>query len=208
MALIQVFFVVAVLLGDPTPSLHGRPQCAGSRSLLLLIDSSRSMTNYGILDKLQLALKALVPSLDETLRLSIINFDDAPHVTLEEVLMDDAGKLAATDTLQTLTAGNGSKLETALAVVAKRIKSPSPCKQILLITDGTLSEGAASLQSQVEALHARGPVLSALLISASRDYATLKALVHAGGGELSQVRSADQILGGLKGMLRRMGALA
>lgn len=205
--MIQLLITFAIFFTADPSAGAARANCAGQRSLHLVIDSSGNMERDGLTEKLVLALDRLIPTLDQSLQLSIIAFGTTPTVLLADTTMDESGKLKAMTAIHKLAPAGDSVLDLAVDAVAKQIRSPSPCQNILLITDGTLTGDNAALQSKVETLHSRGPVFSAFFISRSREYQWLSDLVRSGGGELSQVRTADQAFSGLKGALRRMGAL-
>ncbi len=156
-------------------------------NLTFLIDSSVSMFAADRLPIVLEGIRALLPSLGERDRLSIISYAAGTRTLLEQMRPDRSVFVEAA--LDEFRPGSGSAgpggMEAAFTAAGRNLSAEN-LNRVILATDGDYALGAAStaaLQAQITAQRARGIRLSAITVGldAPAD-TTMRALAHAGGG--------------------------
>lgn len=156
-------------------------------NLTFLIDSSVSMFAPDRLPIVLEGIRALLPTLGERDRISIISYAAGTRTLLEQMRPDRRVFVeAALDEFRPGSGGAGPGGMDAAFAAAGRNLSSGNLNRVILVTDGDYALGAASpaaLQAQIKAQRTRGIRLSTITVGldAPAD-TTMRALAHAGGG--------------------------
>jgi len=156
-------------------------------NLTFLIDASVSMFAADRMPIIVEGIRALMPSLGERDRLSIISYAAGTRPLLEQMRGDRRVFIEAA--LDELRPGGGSPgaggMETAYGVAGRNLDAGA-INQVILVTDGDFGLGAASpqaLEAMIRARRERGIRLGTITVGldAPAD-TTMRGLAHAGGG--------------------------
>jgi Mg-chelatase subunit ChlD len=139
-------------LGDPVDiRLRIDGQCPGrgeALSLALVVDSSRSMSWDGALERAQEAAVELLSRLDPaSARVSLVSFADSAAV-LRPL---DADLPAAAAAVLALEAGGDTRLSEAIALAARSLEGETGRRAILFLTDGGFKDDPRTAAAEAEA---------------------------------------------------------
>ena len=155
-------------------------------NLVFLIDSSASMAPADRLPVIQGAIRALLPSLTERDRISILTYGAGSRTLLDAMRGDR--RLFIETALDDLRPGGNqpgaNAIETAYALAAKN-RAPGAINRVILAGDGDLEMGvpAAALEPLVRAQQARGIQLTSLGVGLDNvGDGRIRALARAGNG--------------------------
>jgi Ca-activated chloride channel family protein len=182
-------------------------------SVVLVTDVSRSMSATDVSPtRLEAARQAALSFLDKVpgeLRVGLVSFSDVAQ-TLQTPTTDRAAVSGALSTLQPISGtATGAGLGTALTDLKVRNADPSarrPPAAIVLLSDGSATDGAAADQVAAEAKRLRVPIYTVALgtpdgtitlqgrvLRVPPDPLALQRIATASGGEAFRAEDADQL---------------
>jgi Ca-activated chloride channel family protein len=182
-------------------------------SVVLVTDVSRSMSATDVSPtRLEAARRAALGFLDKVpaaLRVGLVTFSDVPQ-TLQTPTTDHAAVSDALDTLQPISGtATGAGLATALGDLKVRAGDTSarrPPAAIVLLSDGSATDGTAADEVAAEAKRLRVPIYTVALgtpdgtitlqgrtLSVPPDPEALQRIATESGGEAFRAEDSDQL---------------
>lgn len=182
-------------------------------SVVLVTDVSRSMEATDVqptrLDAARAAAGSFLDEVPEELRVGLVAFSDSAQ-SLQSPTTDHDEVRAALDTLDPLSAtATGAGLRTALEDLARPQgrERERPPGAIVLLSDGSATDGDAALEAAREARRLRIPIFTVSLgtpdgevtlpdgrrLSVPPDDEALERIARASGGDAFQAEDADQL---------------
>ena len=181
-------------------------------SVVLVTDVSRSMSATDVQPtRLQAARQAALNFLDEVpdeLRVGLVTFSDVAQ-TLQTPTTDHEAVTSALDTLQPISGtATGAGLRTALEDLRLRRSSAEarPPAALVLLSDGSATDGAAAYVAAAEARRLRVPIYTVALgtpdgtitlrgqtLNVPPDTEALERIASESGGEAFRAEDSDQL---------------
>ncbi|HET7736384.1 MAG TPA: VWA domain-containing protein, partial [Nocardioidaceae bacterium] len=158
------------------------------RTTMLVMDTSGSMNQNGRLAAAKQAARAFVSSVPADLRVGLATFDNRARVV--EPPSTDRTRLASA--IDGLTADGSTAIFDAV-VLGARVLGSSGVRSIVLLTDGEEEGSRANLGEATGALRAGKIRLDAVAFQTSAGRETLSRLATAGGGQVINSASAEQL---------------
>lgn len=184
-------------------------------NLALVVDRSGSMSGEPI-EAARRAAAGVVERLGPRDSLSLVSFETNPHVHLDGVQMDDAGRRIALHTLGELVAEgttnlSGGWLHGAKCVAARMDESKATQNRVVLLSDGFANRGitdTVELRTHAEQLRRRSLFTSTVGIGNGYNPQQLQTLAEYGGGRLHDAERPEEIIEVVLGELAEARATA
>ncbi|GHO53492.1 vWA domain-containing protein [Ktedonobacter robiniae] len=164
-------------------------------SLALAIDQSASM--HGA--KMQAAREGaiqVVQALDETMQFMLVSFNDVSRLLFGPAMGTSANKRSAIAAIQRITATNGTRMSTALNMIAEHLgRDQSRARKILFLTDGR-NEGETRfrLNEAVERCRVANISISAWGVGTDWDASELRHMADSTHGSADIIPQPQQII--------------
>lgn len=165
----------------------------GGVGMVLVLDVSGSMADA---DKLGLAVEGaleLIRSARAQDYVGVVTFSSSARWLFKPRPMTEQGRKEAESLLMAATAGGGTRMGEAYAEAVRALaNTPTQSKQILVLTDGLLSDNPTPI---LQAAQKATPAIqtSAVALGADADRSFLRALANGGGGAFWDVPSPQDL---------------
>lgn len=199
---------LALALARPERTIQVPVQRA---SVVLVTDVSRSMSATDVsptrLDAARQAALSFLEQVPDELRVGLVSYSDVAQ-TLQTPTTDHAAVMGALETLQPISGtATGAGLRTALDdLKVRRSSAARPPAALVLLSDGSATDGAAADNVAAEARRLRVPIYTVALgtpggtirlrgqtLNVPPDPRALERIASASGGEAFRAEDSDQL---------------
>lgn len=158
------------------------------RTVMLALDSSGSMNEFGALQRAKDAANAYLASLPRDVRAGLVSFADTAVVEVEPT----ADRAAVARAVDGLVAEGSTALNDAVVLSVDQLGADGS-RNVVLLSDGVDEGSTASAKSARKRLARSGVVLDAVSLGKGSQQRALAAYAKAGNGSLVTATDADSL---------------
>lgn len=163
-------------------------ESAPQRTVMLVLDSSGSMAEFGKLETAQEAANLYLEGLPPDVRAGLISFADDAAVRVEPT----ADRAAVSKAINALTAEGSTALNDAVVLAVDELGDDGS-RNIVVLSDGEDEGSSATAREARKAVADSGVVLDAVALGTGEQEAALAAFTKAGNGTLVTATDADAL---------------
>ena len=161
---------------------------APTRTVMITLDTSGSMGDFGKLTIAKSAANTYLETLPADVRAGLVSFSDTPQVAVAPTT-DRAAVTAAIDGLQ---AGGGTALNDAVITTVEQLGAEGS-RNAVLLSDGNDADSAASAKEARAVLAESGVVLDAVSLGEGSQEKSLAKFAEAGNGSVVTATNAEAL---------------
>ena len=172
-----------------------------SRTVMLVLDSSGSMGDFGKLDIAKSAAASYLTSLPSDVRAGLVTFNDTAEVKVAPTV----DRAAVTEAVNALQAGGGTALNDAVIVTVQELGAEGS-RNMVLLSDGNDADSVASGKQARQVVAESGVVLDAVSLGEGSQEKSLAAFAKAGNGSVVTAISSDALTAAFESAARTVAA--